>query len=190
MGAVSMMDLLHEPLTVGILAATAVSLLLTRTRFATWSILSTLFAYVLSVELACFDGQVHLTEKFDGTFFVWCRAVELRAVGGLAIVSLGAPLGATVARLARAPRGALMGLAAMGPFGLGLLASSIRLQLSMRSILDEGTPPAKRLEYLGAAVEQSSWLVSIGTIASVLACGAIFVALTRHRSDSVELTTP
>jgi hypothetical protein len=49
-----------------------------------------------SVDLACFDGKRHLTEKLDATSLVWARAVELRAVAGAAFALMGGPLGAAV----------------------------------------------------------------------------------------------
>jgi len=74
-------------------------------------------------------------------------------------------------------RGALLGVAAFGPFGLGLLASSIAIQRSLRTILAEGAPTEMRLGQLRAAVSQSTWLLGAGTMASVVACVAIAIVV-------------
>ena len=93
-----MKDLLQEPVAAWIVAGTLVSFVLTRTRFAKWSLVAASLVLLASVEVACFDGERHLTKKFDATFFAWGRAVELRAISGAAFVLLGAPLGAVVSK--------------------------------------------------------------------------------------------
>jgi hypothetical protein len=130
-----MKDLLHEPVAAWILAGTIVSFLMTRTPFAKWSLVVATLVLLASAEVACFDGKRHLTKKFDATFFVWGRAVELRAVVGAAFVLLGGPLVTVGSKLVGRNGGGLLGVTALGLFGLGLLASSIALQISMRTIL-------------------------------------------------------
>jgi hypothetical protein len=179
-----MTDLLREPFAVWIVAGLAVSLALTRTRFANWSLPAMALVFLASIELACFDGKRHPTEKFDATFFVWARAVELRALGGLAIMLMGGPCGTVVANLVHGVRGRRLGAAVAGPFGLGLLASSVWLQFSMRTILHEGTPPETRFAHLQAAVARSTWLLSAGTTASIVICASIVVALVRRQAVS------
>jgi hypothetical protein len=175
---------LHTPFAAWLLAGTGVCLALTRTRLANWSIPAALFLFLASAELACFDGRRHLTDKFDATFFVWGRAIELRAVGGVAIMLCAGPCGSVVAKLMRVRHGALVGAATVGPFGLGLFASSIQLQLSMPTIVHEGTAREERLRHLRVAVEASTWLVSAGTIVSVLVCVGVVVAIARRRFAS------
>lgn len=176
-----MKDLLHDPLAAWIVAGTLASLVLARTRFAKWSVLLATLVLLASVEGACFDGERHLTNKFDATFFVWAQAVERRAVSGMAFALLGAPLGAVVSHLARRGRGRgwWLGALALGPFGAGQLASSLSLQRAMRTVLTDGMAPDAKLGYLRTAVGHSTWLLGVGTIASVLAGVAIAVAAAR-----------
>ena len=174
-----MKDLLHDPAAAWILLGTLVSFGLSRTRFATCTLLAAILVLLASVEVACFDGKRHLTPKLDATFFAWGRAVELRAVAGVTFVLLGALVGTLVGRLTGRRRGALFGAIALGPFGVGLLGSSVALQASMRTILAEGSSAEARLGQLRAAISQSTWLVGGGTVVSVLACIAIAGATMR-----------
>jgi hypothetical protein len=172
-----MIRLLQDPYAIAILVGAATSLALARTRLASVSILSALLVLVLGAELGCFDGNSHdeVGAKVDATIFIWARAVELRALGGLAIIVVAAPAGAAAAKVGRFARGSLMGLAVMCPFGFGMLASSIRLQLALRCLLSDEFP-ADRVAYFQAAVAQSSWLLGMGTLASIVGCAGLAIA--------------
>lgn len=183
-----MKDLLHDPALFSILAGIAVSLVLSVTRFAKGALLAVILVLLATTELAIFDGNRHLTEKFDATFFVWGRVVELRAVAGVGLVLLAGPLGKIVSKLVNREHGVLLGILVLGPFGLGLLASSIALQIAMRTIVADATLANVQLEQLRIAIGQSTWLVSCGTIASVAACVAVsLVAATAPGPRSREM---
>jgi len=169
---------LLDPFALAILASAALSLWLMRAQRPIGSILAALFVVLLGVEAACFDGRQHQTEKFDATFFVWARAVELRALAGLAIALVAAPCGIAAARLAGTGRGALMGLVTLGPFGLGLFASSVALQLAMSTL--EQSAPEDRYAQLRLSIDLSTRLLCAGTLTSVLACALVALGVRRR----------
>ncbi len=180
-----MSEWLHDPLGLGILAATAITLLVTWTRLANVSAVLLLLVILLGAEAGRFDGRQYVTPKFDASFFVWGRAVELRALAGLAIMVLGPPCGKVVGTLARARRGAFMGAIAIGPFGLGLFASSVLLQVSARRILQSDMAQEERLEHLQLAIHRSTWILGFATIVSVLACLVLAIRFVRRPTFNV-----
>jgi hypothetical protein len=108
------------------------------------------------VEMGRFDGQRHLTNKIDATSWVWISDVEQRALGACIVLLVAAPLGAAVGRSIGARRGALWGLAALGPFGACMLLSSALLVRSYLAIL--GAPDADvadKLALLESALSRS-----------------------------------
>jgi hypothetical protein len=170
-----MNELIEDPIVVAVLLGIAVSVFSTFTRFTKGSLVLVTLVLLASIEVAIFDGRRHPTEKFDATILAWGHAVELRAVAGGGVVLLAGPIGRIVSKLIARKHGALLGLLSLGPFGLGLLASSAQLLTAMRTILSESPSPEARNEPLRTAVSQSTWWVSGGTVASVAACVAIAV---------------
>jgi hypothetical protein len=117
---------------------------------------------------------------------VWGYAVERRAVAGAAFLLLGAPIGASLARFAGRARGAVWGALALGPFGAGLLASSMVLQIRIQMLAAEGISGDRWRDPMKAVIDQSAWLIGLGTTASVLVCLAIAATWVRaHESKSL-----
>jgi hypothetical protein len=172
-------DSLRDPVVLGILAGTATTLLLTRTRFAKAAIAATLLTLYLTSEAARFDGLRHPGEMFDATLFFWARAVERRAAAGVAILLLGPASGAVFGAALDHARGPIHGMVAALPFGLGMLTSSVLLQVSFRSFAND--VPGVRWSHLQAAVHESAWVLGVGTTASVIASAAIVTALVRRQ---------
>lgn len=179
-----MKDLLHDPVLVSILAGIVVSLALSLTRFPKGALLAVTLVSLATIESAIFDGKRHLTEKFDATFLAWGRVVELRAVAGVGLVLLAGSLGKIISKLVGRGHGVLLGVLLLGPFGLGLLASSISLQIATRTILSESTLADVRLAQLRTAIRLSTWLVGCGTMASAIACIAVGLAVAMARGPS------
>jgi len=171
-------DLLRSPAGIGIVVAAALLVALTRTRLTRLAVYATPLLVVLCMEAGRFDGHRHLTQKFDATFFVWIEAVELRALSGLAVVLLAAPLGAVAAKLLPARRGALIGLAALGPCGVGLLASSA-LILRAVPVIVELPAVEDRLEALRTLVAQADAVLAAGTLLSVVVCASLGIGMLR-----------
>jgi hypothetical protein len=112
-----------------IVLAAILALVVARTRCARWSVYAAPVLVWFFTEAGNFDGERHVNQKFDATFLVWVQAVELRSLAGLALLVLAAPIGA----VGSVGRGSLLGLAALGPFGAALLASS--------ALVLRGVPP-------------------------------------------------
>ncbi len=155
-----------------LIAGTFVILVGLRTRLSVWFVPLGLALLAVGVHVACFDGRPHLNQKFDATIFVWARAVELRALAGLGAVVLAVPLGQAAGRYAGVSRGWLGGLLVLGVPGLGLVASSVVLQGTLRRLL--AADVQQRLATLRVGVIASSWLL-LGA-AAVTIFGAIGVA--------------
>jgi len=177
-----MKELLGDPVLISVLAGFVVSFALSVTRFDRGALLVMCLVLLATIEVAIFDGQRHLTAKFDATVLVWGRAVALRGAAGLGIVLLAGPFGKTVSRLAGREHGVLLGVLSLGPFGLGLLTSSITLQIATRTIFSEATSSESGLALLRTAVDRSSWLVSGGTVASIATCVAVAIVATRAQA--------
>lgn len=169
------------PLSLVLLVGTLVVLLLLRSRASDWGLAAGLLLCGVGVEAACFDGRPHLTEKFDATFFVFCRAVEFRILAGAQLVILAAPLGEAAGRWVGRRRGWAGGLLVFGSFGLSLLASGILVFISALAALLSETPPAERLELLRQAIRSSSIIVGIGGGVAALAAAGLGVELLRGR---------
>jgi len=176
-------DLLRQPASVAIVVLATIVFILARTRFARWSLYASPGLHWFCADAGRFDGQRHLTNKLDATSFVWISSVELRAVGGLAMLLLAAPLGAAAGRLVRAQGGALWGLSALGPAAAGLLTSSVLLVTSFSAILampDQAVQ--EKLETLRSAVGQSDAILASGTVLSIVTCTTLAFGLLRAPS--------
>jgi hypothetical protein len=173
---------LASPVGLGIVLATILTIIVARTRFARWSIYASPLLIWLFTAGVWFDGQpVGFFGEPPG-LRDWVHCVELRACGGLALALLAAPLGAAVGKLIGVNRGVLLGLAALGPFGTGLFASSALLLTSVAVL--RTYPPARAeatLAILRAAILQSDRVLACGTLLSILACVTQAIALLRNR---------
>lgn len=174
-----MISMLHDSRALAILAASALAFVLSRTRLASGTLLAAAAVVVLAAEASAFDGQRHLTSKFDASFFVWARAVELRALAGLAVLAVAAPTGVVAGRYGGARRGATLGMLALGPFGGALVASSVVLQLAMRRAVTH-EPVAERYALLADAIGASTAILAAGTVASVAVLLALALMLARR----------
>lgn len=174
-----MIAMLHDSRALAILAASALAFVLSRTRLASGTLLAAAAVVVLAAEASAFDGQRHLTSKFDASFFVWARAVELRALAGLAVLAVAAPTGVVAGRYGGARRGATLGVLALGPFGGALVASSVVLQLAMRRAVAH-EPVAERYALLADAIGASTAILAAGTVASVAVLVALALMLARR----------
>jgi hypothetical protein len=174
-------DILRSPVGGSILVAAVLAVVLARTRLARWVVYATPLLLWFWAEAGRFDGQRHVNQKFDATFFVWISSVELRALGGLAVLLLAAPIGAAVGKLLRARRGSLLGLAALGPCGMGLLASSALTLRAVPLMLD--LPAAEdRLGALRTVIARTDTLLGAGALLSIVMCTVLaFRMLRRER---------
>jgi hypothetical protein len=171
-------DLLRSPAAIGIAVAAVLAVILARTRFARLAVYATPLLVVLCMEAGRFDGHRHLTTKLDATFFVWIQAVELRAVTGLAVLLVAAPIGAAAAKLLPAHRGVRLGLAALGPCGVGLLASSALVLRAVPEML--ALPVAEdRLGALRTLVVGADAVLAVGTLLSIVVCAGLAIGLLR-----------
>jgi hypothetical protein len=131
-------------------------------------------------EAGRFDGLPHVTSKFDATFFAWLQAVMLRAVAGIVTLALAVPLGHAAARWADTKQRLTPGLLVLAAPGLGLLASSVRLQLAARELLRGTLEPDARLALLRDAVHDSERLLALGVVLGLVgSVGLAFVWLRR-----------
>ncbi len=174
-------DVLGRPIGIGILVAAVLAVVLSRTRFARGAIESHPLLVYACAERARFDTDsiAFFGERSDA--WDWLHSAEVRAFAGLVVVLLAAPIGLAAARLIGVRRGALLGLAALGPFGAGLVASS-RVLLGLVAAI-QAEPQSdlhRRLQLLAAAVEQSDRLVAWGTSLSVLVCAGMAFGLLRQ----------
>jgi hypothetical protein len=160
-----------------LIAGTVVVLVGLQTRLSGWFAIAGLALLAVGAHVACFDGRPHVNQKLDATVFVWARAVWLRALAGGAALILAAPLGRATGRLAGVRRGWIDGLLVLGAFGLGLLASSVVLQATLRAAQAADLP--RRIDVVRAGVGASSWVLLGSAAVAVLA--AIGLAAWRRR---------
>jgi len=154
-------------------------------RYTSWALLPALFVIAAALQIACFDGQPHVNEKFDATTLVWTQAVILRTVSGASLLFLSLPLSAAVARWARWTRFRAVAGYVMMPIGVGLLASSFALQHTLREILqDPDLPGETRLAALRAVVHASNLLLAMG--AALSGVGAVRLAVPLLRKGKEE----
>jgi hypothetical protein len=145
-------------------------------RWTSWALIPALLVLAAALQVAGFDGQPHLTEKFDATTLVWIRTVILRGVAGASLLLLAFPLANAVARWARWERRWALASYVVVPVGLGLLASSLALQHTLRALLqDPDLPGEARLAALRAMVRAANLVLAVSAGASV--AGAIRLAV-------------
>jgi hypothetical protein len=140
-------------------------------RIAPWALFAGLALLAAAAETGRFDGVPHVTPKFDATFLVWVRVVMLRAVAGVVVLALAVPVARAASRWAGVARLGWPGGLALAPFGLGLLASSLRLHVACRDAVSELVEPEARLAILRDAIRDSElllWAAVIVTLASAL----------------------
>ena len=173
-----MRDLLRSPSAEALVVGAAFAALMAGTRHAPWAVYVTPLVFWLCTEAGQFDGQRHVNQKFDATFFVWVQSVELRALAGIVLVALAAPIGAAAGRLVPFGRGARLGLAALGPYGACLVASSARILREVPRML--GLPARdEKLAALRAVVMQADAILAGVRSPRIAVCSCLTVALLR-----------
>lgn len=164
------------PLGWALLGGTIIVLIALRTRLASWALLLGLFLVAVGAYGAAWDGEPHLTQKFDATFFAWAKAVLIRAIAGCITLVLAAPLGQTGGKLAGFSRGYVGGLSTLGSLGLGLLFSSLYLQVQVAAALSVDRPSV-RLELIRHAVTVSGYVLcgsaAVMALASLVLAGML-----------------
>jgi len=156
-------DLLRPPSALGIVVGTLLLIITTRSRFARVAVFVSPVFILWCMEVGRFDGQRHVNQMFDATFFVWVQTLALRALAGLALVLLAAPVGAAIDELLSTRRGALLGLATLGPCGMGQLASSV---LVLREVPRMLSMPAveDKLVALRTVVVEAGAVLGVGAL--------------------------
>ena len=144
------------------------------------AMLAALVLICAGAEAGRFDGLPHVNAKFDATFFVWLQAVMLRAVAGIVTLALALPLGVTASRWAGTRQRLAPGLLVLVPPGLGLLASSIRLQLAARGLLTGALALDARLAVLREAMRDSERLLAAGTLVGIAGALSLAIMLLRR----------
>lgn len=168
-----------------IVAAALLAFILTRTRFASWSVFASPLLIWLCTGLGQFDERRFFASTSNYPHFIWISCVDLRAVGGLVLLFLAAPIGAAAGKSLRVHRGAFWGLATLGPFATSLVMSSALLLSSVLEILampDDSGP--EKLQVLRTAVSHSDRIIAAGTFLSVLVCGAVATRLLHRQTRS------
>jgi hypothetical protein len=171
-------DLARTPAAIGIVLALVGAVGVTRTRFARWAIDGTPPLVWLWVQAGQFDPEK--VGFFGGrpSAMGWAFAAELRGLAGLALLLLAPLIGMTAAKLVGVRRGALLGLAVLGPFGAGLLSSSVVAVRSVLAVLAQPEMETEtKLRMVKTAVARSESLVSGGTGLSLLIGAAMVVWL-------------
>lgn len=159
----------------------AVGLCSARPRVRVTALAASVVFLGVCVYLGRFDGLRHDNHKFDTTVFVWAGAVWRRALAGLALAALAAPLGLAAGRTVGCPRrlpAIAAGLAALLPAALGLAASSLLLQarvLALRTL-----PAEARVASLVEGIGLSTTLLAVAATASGLVLAALAVAWLRR----------
>lgn len=145
----------------------------------------------MGLEAGRFDGEPHLTEKFDATTLVWAHAVAMRPVAGIAAIVLAVPIGRATEPLLGRKKAILAGLATVGPVGLGALGSGGVLLMALErafELVSQGAASANTQAeaeaIVRAAIRQSEWMIATATTLSLASAGWVSVRLFRWRSAS------
>lgn len=151
-------------------------------RYTRWALVPALAFLAALLQVASFDGQQHLTEKFDATFIVWVRTVILRAVSGVSLLILALPFSAAAARWARWTRTRAIAFYVLMPVGVGLLASSLAIQSAVRNVLsDPSADPLLRYDVVESVVHASNFFMVSGAVLAVVGALRLAVPLWRRR---------
>lgn len=153
-------------------------------KIAPWALLAGLVLLGAAADAGRFDGLPHVGGKFDATLLVWARVVMIRALSGTVVLALALPMAWSACRWAGWSRRLAPGLLVLVPPGLGMLASSVRLQIALKALLAPGTDPEGRLALLRAAVQQSELLLAVG--AAVGLVGGVTLTVSQLRRSLTE----
>ena len=131
-------------------------------------------------EAGRFDGLPHVSSKFDATYLFWMEAVIFRGVAGVVTLVLAVPLGIAASRWAGIKQRLTPGLLVLAPPGLGLLASSVRLQLAAYGLARSELVYDVRLAVAREAARDSERLLAAGALVGLVGAVSLAIVLLRR----------